>query len=341
VIKNASWLVQSFCSHTVFEEQVNSKNKKNKSGRRKKIMRLSILLLLSVAVLASVITATEVMTSSEDDMRQQMHSHLRLEENTENGRDETSSRNLQDQQIALANLQAASSAIADNLEIISANVHLVVANPAELLYAQASINVMYEDLAALQTLIAGTGLRIPAFRPSDRAELKTAVKFWIDQREAAMVAFGHISEWDTSMVTDMSYLFELATAFNDDISSWDTGAVTDMSWMFFLASSFNQPLVSWDVSRVTRMQYMFYQATSFNQPLSSWDVNQVTNLYRMFYNALGYSYTLCWDLNVNANADQMLCNSDGSFGTSVASCALLGGVTVSNAQRAASRDCVW
>ena len=51
---------------------------------------------------------------------------------------------------------------------------------------------------------------------------------------------GHISGWDTSAVTDMSYLFSYETTCNPDIGAWDTSSVTTMQAMFYSASSFDQ-----------------------------------------------------------------------------------------------------
>ena len=52
-----------------------------------------------------------------------------------------------------------------------------------------------------------------------------------------------------------------------EISNWDTSRVTNMGYMFENASSFNQPLNNWNVSNVWRKEGMFRDATSFNQPL--------------------------------------------------------------------------
>ena len=63
-----------------------------------------------------------------------------------------------------------------------------------------------------------------------------------------------------------------------EISNWDTSRVTNMRWMFKNAESFDQPLNNWDVSNVRDMNNMFSSATSFNQPLNKWNVSNVTKL---------------------------------------------------------------
>jgi surface protein len=47
---------------------------------------------------------------------------------------------------------------------------------------------------------------------------------------------------DLSLVTDMGFMFALATTFNQDISGWDVSSVTDMDFMFNGATSFNQDI---------------------------------------------------------------------------------------------------
>ena len=91
-----------------------------------------------------------------------------------------------------------------------------------------------------------------------------------------------ISSWDVSSVTDMSQMFQFATAFNQDISFWDTSKVTDMSYMFAFATSFNQDIDIWDVSKVINMSALFINSSTFNQPLNNWDVSNVINMSNMF-----------------------------------------------------------
>eukprot|EP00971_Amphidinium_carterae_P173965 3448344-Amphidinium_carterae.1 len=62
---------------------------------------------------------------------------------------------------------------------------------------------------------------VATVRPFDNGELQVSVTQWLDGEDAAEYGYGHISGWDTSMVTDMSSLFQNATSFNTDIGSWN------------------------------------------------------------------------------------------------------------------------
>ena len=114
------------------------------------------------------------------------------------------------------------------------------------------------------------------------ADIKEAVSLWCSDRAAAELKYGHISQWDTSAVTDMSELFSDEREFDDDISQWNVGNVTNMYRMFRDASAFNQPLGQWNVGNVTNMEEMFDDASAFNQPIEQWNVANVTNMGEMF-----------------------------------------------------------
>ena len=95
------------------------------------------------------------------------------------------------------------------------------------------------------------------FKPHNKEQLKEVIEIWIFNKEKALKIYGHISTWNTSLITDMSYLFQ-DTRFNDNINNWDVSNVTNMRGMFYKSKSFNQPLNNWNVSNVNNMQSMFY-----------------------------------------------------------------------------------
>lgn len=101
-----------------------------------------------------------------------------------------------------------------------------------------------------------------------------------------------ISMWDTSKVTNMSSMFSNCTNFNQDISSWDVSNVTDMCYMFDRCTNFNQPIGNWDVSKVTNMNAMFRRTTAFDQDISNWNVSNVEDLEWLFYNASAFNQDL-------------------------------------------------
>merc|ERR1719305_929106 len=100
-------------------------------------------------------------------------------------------------------------------------------------------------------------------KPMGDGSIRTAVAAWLSDATVAEATYGHISTWDTSGVTRMSYLFcadswpwcsnTAAASFNEDIGAWDTSGVTTMYAMFRGASAFNQPLGDWRVDKVTDM----------------------------------------------------------------------------------------
>ena len=61
--------------------------------------------------------------------------------------------------------------------------------------------------------------------------------------------------------------------FNNIVTTY----MTDMSNMFDNASAFNQPLSDWDLKNTTSVHAMFYQASVFNQDISKWNVDNVLN----------------------------------------------------------------
>ena len=108
------------------------------------------------------------------------------------------------------------------------------------------------------------------FKPNTNDELKEAVELWILDEAKAFNIYGHMSFWNTSLITDMSYIFQDAENFNQPIGNWDVSNVTDMSEMFDGAKNFNQHIGGWDVSNVTNMSWMIEGAKKFNQTICNW-----------------------------------------------------------------------
>ncbi|MEI6680728.1 MAG: BspA family leucine-rich repeat surface protein, partial [Mariniphaga sp.] len=104
----------------------------------------------------------------------------------------------------------------------------------------------------------------------------------------------NISSWDTSSVTDMSFMFTNATSFDQALNygatpttHWDTTNVLSMAGMFSGSIKFNNGSVAsnWGTktAKVTDMSYMFMGATSFNQNISGWSTAAVTTMAYMFF----------------------------------------------------------
>ncbi|MCF2901158.1 DUF285 domain-containing protein [Pseudoalteromonas sp. OFAV1] len=91
-----------------------------------------------------------------------------------------------------------------------------------------------------------------------------------------------ISNVCTAQITDFIKLFENNKTFSQDISNWDTSNVSDMRYIF-RNSSFNGDISRWDTKNVTRMDGMF-ENSMFIGDVSTWNTSNVTNMYSIFRN---------------------------------------------------------
>ena len=53
------------------------------------------------------------------------------------------------------------------------------------------------------------------YEPITDKNIRSAVKLWCNNKEQALMLYGHISYWDTSGVTNMEKLFHDLSKFND------------------------------------------------------------------------------------------------------------------------------
>ena len=91
-------------------------------------------------------------------------------------------------------------------------------------------------------------------------------------------AFGVMSDWDVSLVSNFAEAFKSRSTFNANITGWDTRSVVDFTGTFESCQAFNQDLSRWSTSTATSMSRMFYSATEFDSDLSGWDTSKVAKL---------------------------------------------------------------
>lgn len=127
-------------------------------------------------------------------------------------------------------------------------------------------------------------IRKKKFKPKSKEELKTALFDWMHHNEKALNLYGHVSSWDVSLITDMSYLFfwNVWSLFNDNINDWDVSNVKNMKSMFKGCYRYNQPMDKWNTKNVEDMSYMFRFCRSFKQNINMWDTSKLQQSCDMF-----------------------------------------------------------
>ena len=136
------------------------------------------------------------------------------------------------------------------------------------------------------TILLPVGAYIPIMY--DDETLSDALLAWQTRNEETLDITDpeHIRNWNTTNVTNMSFLFAGYNTFNDDISLWNVSSVTNMESMFSGATGFNRDITLWDTSQVMNMNSMFKNAAAFNQNIGEWDTSSATNMNNMFLGAV-------------------------------------------------------
>ena len=109
------------------------------------------------------------------------------------------------------------------------------------------------------------------------------------RRISNLIQIDFNNNFNTSNVTDMSYMFSKCTSLTSlDLSSFNTSNVTSMEDMFEYCSSLTSlDLTKFDTSNVTNMSDMFLKCSSLTSlDLTKFDTSNVTNMGWMFNSCL-------------------------------------------------------
>ena len=120
-----------------------------------------------------------------------------------------------------------------------------------------------------------------------------------------------LSNFDTSRVTDMNCMFFRCYDLTElNISSFDTSSVTDMNGMFGQCSSLTELNISnFDTSKLTDMNGMFFSCEGLTKlNLSNFDTSKVTNMSSMFSNCSGLT-----ELNISNFDTSKVTNMSSMF----------------------------
>jgi len=181
---------------------------------------------------------------------------------------------------------------------------LQLAAASLVLLVSCSIDAQVIENGNIQRLYAN---RSPPHSDITNANIRRAVIEFVSDSEFATQKYGNMEAWDTSEVTDMSFLFfygrcpenvlqekctEGLKSFNYDISSWDTSGVTSMDSMFFGCEKFNSDISGWNVGKVENLDRTFYNAREFNSNVGLWDVSSVKQLDHAFKGATSFARDL-------------------------------------------------
>ncbi|WEV72936.1 BspA family leucine-rich repeat surface protein [Bifidobacterium sp. ESL0790] len=135
---------------------------------------------------------------------------------------------------------------------------------------------------------------LPNLKTADVTHLDTSgstLMGWMFHDQANLTTITGLDQWDTSLVTDMSHMFQNCPKLTElDIGGWNTGNVTTMLSMFqsdaALVGSPDPPtekhstpngrtlnLSAWDTRQVADMRSMFQNCTSLESlDISGWDM---------------------------------------------------------------------
>ena len=118
----------------------------------------------------------------------------------------------------------------------------------------------------------------------------------------------YTSMWDTSNVTDMSYMFASCNSMNDvNIANFNTANVTTMNSMFMYLPITSIDLSNFNTSNVTSMSSMFYSCSNLTEiDLSGFDTANCKSMSNMFYGCTSLESLDLSEFTTNSSWDQKL-----------------------------------
>ena len=112
--------------------------------------------------------------------------------------------------------------------------------------------------------------------PKNKKRLQKAVDEWCDNKEKAILKYGHISYWNIINIIDMSSLFYRKRDFNDDISDWNISNVYNLNYIFEGALKFDKLINKWDTSSVIHMYSIFtYPEQYIKLTCNNWNLSKL------------------------------------------------------------------
>ena len=138
------------------------------------------------------------------------------------------------------------------------------------------------------------------------------------------------SSWDTSKVTDISYMFDNSNGSNKTyngseydidnysyltgLNNWNLQSVNDMHYMFNSSTyyDYQDKELTWNTYNANDMSYMFAYSNTYNFPKLSFDTRNVTNMAYMFTGFKSYN-----DLKLNFTDTSKVTDMSGMFGNSM------------------------